>query len=187
MRRRDEIVKPSCSFAGFVQHNGQLSIGEKRKNGAPGEALQIEHPIKLLRACPKNRATKSEPIPGSAPPAPLEMDQPLPLTPWPAIVVKIDEEEQKTLKEKLSFLPPRYTPLRVLGEGGMGTVYHCLDVTLDRHVASAPEGASNFSSRAARAASKAAGRPAAPRCAGSRTRAGAGTTPAAVSRSARRC
>lgn len=51
------------------------------------------------------------------------------------------------------FLPERYEPIRLLGQGGMGAVFHCMDKQLDRPVAikvmtdkfrSSPQGETRF-------------------------------------------
>ena len=53
-----------------------------------------------------------------------------PLTAPPALV-----ETQADINEVARFLPARYHPLRKLGQGGMGSVYQCQDLALDRPVA----------------------------------------------------
>ncbi|MCY3020517.1 MAG: serine/threonine protein kinase [Planctomycetota bacterium] len=55
-------------------------------------------------------------------------DQPLPAVPPTT-------ETQTDVSEVAHFLPERYQPLRKLGQGGMGTVYQCLDRALERPVA----------------------------------------------------
>jgi serine/threonine protein kinase/tetratricopeptide (TPR) repeat protein len=44
-------------------------------------------------------------------------------------------ETHADINEICQFLPPRYQPVRKLGQGGMGTVYQCLDKALERQVA----------------------------------------------------
>src|ERR1043165_5708671 len=61
--------------------------------------------------------------------------------------------EAQAAAEMPKFLPGRYEPVRLLGLGGMGAVYHCLDKQLDRPVAikvmtdkfrSSPQGETRF-------------------------------------------
>jgi len=63
------------------------------------------------------------------------------------------EAEAQAAKELPKFLPERYEPVRLLGIGGMGAVYHCMDKQLDRPVAikvmtdkfrSSPQGETRF-------------------------------------------
>jgi serine/threonine protein kinase/tetratricopeptide (TPR) repeat protein len=44
-------------------------------------------------------------------------------------------ETQTDIGEISQFLPQRYKPVRKIGQGGMGTVYQCLDQALERQVA----------------------------------------------------
>jgi len=44
-------------------------------------------------------------------------------------------ETQADISDVAAFLPERYKPIKKLGQGGMGTVYQCLDRALERQVA----------------------------------------------------
>lgn len=58
-----------------------------------------------------------------------------PRTDQPLTAVPTVTETQTDIAEVSQFLPQRYQPLRKIGEGGMGTVYHCRDLALERPVA----------------------------------------------------
>ncbi len=62
-------------------------------------------------------------------------------------------DQSQTPPEMPKFLPERYEPVKLLGQGGMGAVYHCIDKQLDRPVAikvmtdkfrSSPQGETRF-------------------------------------------
>src|SRR5205085_11411601 len=66
---------------------------------------------------------------------------------------EIRTDQPQTPQELPKFLPERYEPIKLLGQGGMGAVYHCMDKQLDRPVAikvmtdkfrSSPQGETRF-------------------------------------------
>ncbi|HYG73687.1 MAG TPA: protein kinase [Planctomycetota bacterium] len=58
-----------------------------------------------------------------------------PRTDQPLIAAQPGTDTQVDIAEVAQFLPQRYQPVKKLGQGGMGTVYHCIDKALERAVA----------------------------------------------------
>ena len=58
-----------------------------------------------------------------------------PRTDKPLTAIPSPTDTIADISEVCQFLPPRYQPTRKIGQGGMGTVYQCLDKALERQVA----------------------------------------------------
>src|SRR5438445_9471221 len=58
---RNKVVKSASAFPRLVEADSEFSISQPRKSTAPGEALQIDHPVEGLLPHPTNAAPKVRP------------------------------------------------------------------------------------------------------------------------------